>query len=172
MDVCGHADAQLLAGQAALARQSVALGEVGVGDVGLVYPDGVTQPDTVLVAGYRGEHAVPLLEGHLVGDTAQLGRALHGDVVAHGPDERDLGGKRLAVVLKDGASEEGEQPAAAAAPLRDAGGGRSVPPGATRAAFRTPRVRLVGCDGLGESAATPTSSRQRLSSAVRPATSA
>ena len=120
VDVYGDTDAQLLAGRAALPGLPVALGEVGVVDVGLVHPDGVARHDPVLVAGYRGEHAVPPLEGRLVGDTAQLGRALDGDAVAHGPDEGDSGGVRLAAVLEDGAREGGEPPAAAAAaPLVD-----------------------------------------------------
>ena len=115
VDVYRHADAQLLAGQAALPGLPVALGEVGVVDVGLVHPDGVAQHDPVPVAGHRGEHAVPPLEGRLVGDAAQLGRALDGHVVAHGPDEGDPDGERLAAVLEDGAREGVEPPAAAAA---------------------------------------------------------
>ena len=62
VDVDGDADAQLLAGLVALARLPVALGEVGVVDVGLVHPDGVAQHDPVLVAGRCGEHAVPPLD--------------------------------------------------------------------------------------------------------------
>ena len=58
VDVYRHTDAQLLAGQAALALLPVALGEVGVADVGLVHPYGVSQHDPVPVAGHRGEHAV------------------------------------------------------------------------------------------------------------------
>lgn len=111
VDADGDADAQLLAGQAALASLPVALGEVDVVDVGLVHPDGVAQHDSVLVAGYRGEYAVAPLEGRLVGDAAQLGRALDGDVVAYEPDEGDPGGERLAAVLEDGAREGGEPPA-------------------------------------------------------------
>lgn len=131
MDVVGHADVRLLAGQAALARLPVALGEVGVVDVGLVDPDGVAQHDPVLVSGHCGEHAVPPLEGGLVGDAAQLRRALDGEAVAHEPDEGDPGGERLAAVLEYGAREGVEPPAAAAAaPPRDAGGGGAVPPGA------------------------------------------
>lgn len=38
-----------------------------------------------------------------MGDTAQFGRALDGDVVAHGPNEEDQGGERFAAVLEDGA---------------------------------------------------------------------
>lgn len=49
--------------------------------------------DPVLVAGYHGERAVAPLEGRLVGDAAQLGRALDGEVVAQEPDERDPDGK-------------------------------------------------------------------------------
>lgn len=152
VDVDGDADAQLLAGKAALARLPVALGEVGVVDVGLVDPDGVAQHDPVLVAGYRGEHAVTPLEGRLVGDAAQLGRALDGDVVTHKPDQGDPGGERLSAVLEDGSREGGEPPAAgAAAPPRDAGGGGAVPPGA---ATRALRVRPIGRRGLGERAHT------------------
>lgn len=106
---CGRrwrADAQLLEGQAALADLPVALGEVGVVYVGLVHPDGVAQHDPVLVAGHRREHAVTPLEGRLVGDASQLGRALDGHVVAHEPDEGDPGGERLsAVSLANGPSE-------------------------------------------------------------------
>lgn len=120
VDVDGDAGAQLLEGQAALARLSVAHGEVGVVDVGLVHPDDAAQHDPVQVAGYRGEHAVPPLEGRLVGDAAQLGRALDGDVVAHEPDEGDPGrGGRLATVLEGGAGEGGEPPAAAAHLVND-----------------------------------------------------
>lgn len=87
VDVDGDAGAQLLEGQAALARLSVAHGEVSVVDVGLVHPDDAAQHDPGLVAGYRGEHAVPPIEGRLVGDAARLGRALDGDVVAHEPGQ-------------------------------------------------------------------------------------
>ena len=77
---------------------------------------------------------MPPLEGGLVGDAAQLGRALDGDVVAHGPDEGDPDGERLPAVHEDGAREGGEPPAAAAAaPPRDAGGGGAVPPGSASA---------------------------------------
>lgn len=102
VDVDGDADAQLLTGQAALAGLSVTLGEVGVVDVGLVHPDGVAQHDPVLVAGHRGEHAVPPLECGLVGDAAQLSRALVGDVVAYEPDAGDPGSEGLSAVLEDG----------------------------------------------------------------------
>ena len=102
VNVDGDTDAQLLAGQAALAGLPVALGEVGVVDVGLVHPDGVAQHDPVLVAGYRGEYAVTPLEGRLVGDAAQLGRALDGDVVAHEPDAGDPGSEGLSAVFEDG----------------------------------------------------------------------
>ena len=111
VDVYGDADAQLLAGQAALPGPPVALGEVGVADVGLVHPYGVSQLDPVPAAGHRGEHAVAPLEGRLVGDAAQLRRALDGDVVAHEPDEGDPDGERLSAVLEDGAREGGELPA-------------------------------------------------------------
>lgn len=60
---------------------------------------------------------------------------------------------RLAAVLEDGSREGGEPPAAAAAaPPWDPGRGRSVPPGAARAAPRAPRVRPVDRGGLGERA--------------------
>ena len=122
-------------------------------DVGLVSPDGVAPRYPVPVAGYRGEHAVPPLEGRLVGDAAQLGRALDGDVVAHGPDEGDPGGERLAAVLEGGAGEGGEPPAAAAAaPPRDPGRCQPVPPCAARAALRAPWVRPIGRGGFGERA--------------------
>lgn len=124
VDVDGNTVSELLAGQAALAGPPEALGEVGVVDVGLVDPDGVARHDPVLVDGRRCERAVPPLEGGLVGDAAQLRRALDGDVVAHVTDEGDPDGERLPAVLEDGAREGGEPPAAAAvAPPRDAGGG-------------------------------------------------
>lgn len=105
-DVDGDADSQLLAGEAALPDLPEALGEVGVVDVSLVHPDSAAQHDSVPVAGYRGEHAVPPLEGRLVGDAARLGRALDGDVVAQELDEGDQGGKRLAAAsLANGLSE-------------------------------------------------------------------
>lgn len=129
VDVDGDAGAQLLEGQAALARLSVAHGEVGVVDVGLVHPDDAAQHDPVPVAGYRGEHAVPPLEGRLVGDAAQLGCALDGDVVAYEPDEGDPGGERLATVPQDGTGEGGESPAPSLpAPPRDAGSDGAAPP--------------------------------------------
>lgn len=130
MHVYRHADAGLLAGGPTLPGPPVALGEVGVADVRLVHPDGVAQHDPVLVAGHRREHAVPPLEGGLVGDAAQLGRALDGHVVAHEPDEGDPDGEWLAVVLEDGAREGGEPPpAGAAAPSRDPGRGGAAFPG-------------------------------------------
>lgn len=176
--VDGDADAQLLTGQAALAGLPVALGEVGVVDVGLVHPDGVAQHDPVLVAGYRGEQAVPPLEGGHVGDAAQLGRALDGHVVAHEPDEGDPGGEGLAVALEDGAG--GEVILLPQQRQRHLG-----TPAAGDPYLQAPRP---GHPGRGRQAAaasasvpTPTSSRQRLSStaslsrrnssAVRPATS-
>lgn len=120
--------------RATLARLPVALGEVGVVDVGLVDPGGVAQHDPVLVAGYRGEHAVPPLEGGLVGDAAQLRRALDGDVVAHEPEEGDPGGERLSAVLEDNARGGVDPPAAAAAaPSGHPGRGGAVPPGAASA---------------------------------------
>ena len=151
--VDGDADAKLLAGQAALPGLPVALGEVGVVDVGLVHPDGVARHDPVLVAGHGCEHAVPPLEGRLVGDAAHLGRALDRHVVAHEPDEGDPDGERLAAVLEDGAREGGEPPpTGAAAPPRDAGHDGAVPPGAAGAAPRARRVRPIGHGGLGERA--------------------
>lgn len=152
VDVDDHADAQLLTGQAALARLPIALGEVGVVDVGLVDPDGVAQHDPVLVAGHRGEHAVPPLEGGLVGDAAQLRRALDGDVVAHGPDEGDPGGERLTAVLEDGARGGGGAAAGAEAPPRDPECGGAVPPDSASAATRALRLGPVGLCGLGERA--------------------
>lgn len=130
--VDGDADAQLLAGQAALPGLLVALGEVGVVDVGLVHPDGVAQHEPVLVAGHRGEYAVPPLEGRLVGDAAQLGRALDERVVAHEPDGGEPDGERLAAVL-EGIAGEGGGGAGADAPPRDACRGEPVPPGAASA---------------------------------------
>lgn len=151
VDVDGDADAQLLAGEAALPGLPVALGETVWVDVDLVNPDGSAQHNPLLVAGYRGKHAVPPLEGRLEGDAAQLGRALDGGVVAHEPDEGDPDGERLSAVLEDGAREGVEPPAAAAAaPPRDAGGGGAVPPGAASAAPRAFRFRTIGRCGLGE----------------------
>lgn len=98
-------------------QHSAALGEVRVVDVGLINPDVVAKHDSVPVAGHRGEHAVPALEGRLVGDAEQLGRAPDGDAVAHEPDEGGQGGKRLAAVLEDYAREGSEPPAAAAAEI-------------------------------------------------------
>lgn len=114
VDVYRHADAWLRAGEAALPGPPVALGEVGVVDVGLVNPDGAAQHDPVPVAGYRGEHAVLPLEGCLVGDAAQPGRALDGDDGAHESNESDPDREHLSAVLEDGAREGGEPPAAAA----------------------------------------------------------
>ena len=106
-----------------------------------------------MVAGYRGEHAAPPLEGGLMGDAAQLGRALDGDVVAHEPDEGDPDGERLSAVLEDGARGGVEPPAAgSAAPPRGAGRCRAVPPCAARAALRVPRVRPIGHGDFGERA--------------------
>lgn len=148
----------------------------------LVHLDGVARHDPVLVAGYRGEHAVPPFEGRLAGDAARLGRALDGHVVTHEPNEGDQDGQRLSAVLQDGAREGGEPPAAgAAAPPRDAGRGGPFPPGAARAASRAPWVGPVGRGGRGELAdadllvAAPLVdgfSEQQDSSAVRRATSA
>lgn len=114
MDVDGDADAQLLAGEVALPDLPATPGEVGVIDAGLVHPDGVAQHDPVLVAGNRCEHAVPPLEGRLVGDAAQLGRALDGNDGAHESNESDPDREHLSAVLEDGAGEGGEPPAAAA----------------------------------------------------------
>ncbi len=83
-------------------------------DVGLVNPEGVAQYKPVLVAGYRGERAAPPLEVHLVADATQLGRALDGDDGAHESNESDPDREHLLAVLKDGARERGEPPAAAA----------------------------------------------------------
>ncbi len=83
------ADAGLLAGEATLAGLPEALREVGVADVSLGDPDGAAYHDPVLATGHRGERAVSPLEGGLVVDVVQLGRALDGGVVAHEPDEGD-----------------------------------------------------------------------------------
>lgn len=182
VDIDGDAGAELLAGEAALEGLPVALGEVGVADADLVNPDGVAHHDSVPAAGRRGERTVPPLEGGLVVDAAQIGRALDGDVVAHEPDEGDSGEERLSAVLEDGPGEGVESPAAAAAaPPRYSCCGGPVPSGALGAALRAPRVRPV-CRGATASVPTPTSLRQclsptaslnsRNSSAVRPATSA
>lgn len=142
VDIEGDADAELLAGEAALAGLPEALGEAGVADVSLIDPDGVAHHDPVLATGHRGERAVPPLEGGLVVDAVQLGRALDGDVVAHEPDEGDPGEERLSAVLEDGPGEGVEPPAAgSAAPPRDPGRGGAVPPGASCAAPRAFRVR-------------------------------
>ena len=113
----------------------------------------MAQHDPILVAGYRGEHAVPPLEGGLVGDAAQLCRALDGNVVAHEPDEGDPDGERLLAVLEGGAGEGGEPPAAAAAaPSGHPGRGGPIPLGAARAARRALWLGPVGLRGLGQSA--------------------
>lgn len=90
----------------------VTLGGVCVVDVGLVNPEGVAQYKPVLVAGYRGERAAPPLEVRLVADAAQLART-HGDDGAHESNESDPDREHLSAVLKDGAREGGEPPAAA-----------------------------------------------------------
>ncbi len=96
---------------------------------------------------------MPPIEGGLVGDAAQPGRTIDGNVAAHEPDEGDPDGERLSAVFEDGAGGGGEPSAAAvAAPPRNPGRGRSVPPDAPGAALRAPRVRPVGCGGLGERA--------------------
>ena len=149
VDVDGDADAQLLAGEAALARLLVALGEVGVVYVGLVNPDVSRSvirsrwPDTV--ASTRCRHSKAVLW------VTPLSSAAHSTgTLWHEPDEGDHGGERLAAVLEGGAGEGGEPPAAAAAaPPRDPGSGGPVPPGAAGAAFRAPRVRSVGRRGPG-----------------------
>lgn len=92
----------------------VTLGGVCVVDVGLVNPEGVAQYKPVLVAGYRGERAAPPLEVRLVADAAQLGRALDGDDGAQKSNESDPDKEHLSAVLRDGAREGGEPPAAAA----------------------------------------------------------
>lgn len=79
----------------------------------LVDPEEVDVP--VEVAGYRDEHTVPPIEGGLVGDAAQLGRTLDGNVAAHEPDEGDPDGERLSAMFEDGSGGGGEPPAAAAA---------------------------------------------------------
>ena len=152
--VDGGADAELLAGEPALARLAVALGEVRVVDVGLVYPDAVAQHDAPLVARHRGEHAVAPLEGRLVAHAAQLGGAVQRHVVPHQADEagpRRQGGLRP---LEDGAGQRCEpRPAARAAPPPDAGRLAAVPPRSPPA----PGARRVGPEelgGLGEGAET------------------
>lgn len=153
VDIDGDAGAELLAGEAALEGLPVALGEVGVADADLVNPDGVAHHDSVPAAGRRGERTVPPLEGGLVVDAAQIGRALDGDVVAHEPDEGDSGEERLSAVLEDGPGEGVESPAAAAAaPPRYSCCGGPVPSGALGAALRAPRVRPVCRGGHGERA--------------------
>ena len=79
----------------------------------LVDPEEVDVP--VEVAGYRDEHTVPPIEGGLVGDAAQLGRTLDGNVAAHEPDEGDPDGERLSAMFEDGSGLGGEPPAAVAA---------------------------------------------------------
>ena len=83
----------------------VALGVVGVVDVGLVNPEGVVQYKPVLVASCRGDRAAPPLEVRLVADTTQLGRALDGGVVTHWPDKGGPDGERLSATLEDSACE-------------------------------------------------------------------
>lgn len=153
VDIDGDADAEPLAGEAALAGLPVALGEVGVADVGLVDPDGVAHHDPVPVTGHHGERAVPPLEGGLVVDAVQLGRALDGDVVAHEPDEGGSDEERLSAALEDGPGE-GVEPTAAgsAAPPRDPGRGGAAPPDSSCAAPRAFRVRPIGRCGLGQRA--------------------
>lgn len=91
----------------------VALGGACVVDVGLVNPEVVARYKPVLVASYRGERAAPPLEVRLVADATQLGRALDGDDGAHESNESDPDREHLSAVLKDGAREGGEPPAAA-----------------------------------------------------------
>lgn len=90
----------------------VTLGGVCVVDVGLVNPEGVAQYKPVLVAGYRGERAAPPLEVRLVADAAQLAAHSRGRW-AHESNESDPDREHLSAVLKDGAREGGEPPAAA-----------------------------------------------------------
>lgn len=46
---------------------------------------------------------MPPIEGGLVGDAAQLGRTLDGNVAEHEPDEGDPDGERLSAMFEDGA---------------------------------------------------------------------
>lgn len=63
-----------------------------------------------------------------MGDAAQLGRALDGDVVAHEPDEGDPVAYGLRQCSRTALASQGEPPAVAAAPPRDAGSDGAVPP--------------------------------------------
>ena len=79
--VDGDGDAGLLLREAPLPRLAVALGEVGVVDVGLVDPDAAPEHDAVLVAIDGREEAVTPLPGGLVAYPAHLGAGVerHGE---------------------------------------------------------------------------------------------
>lgn len=90
----------------------VTLGGVCVVDVGLVNPEGVAQYKPVLVAGYRGERARRRSKS-VLWLTPHSSPRTHGDDGAHESNESDPDREHLSAVLKDGAREGGEPPAAA-----------------------------------------------------------
>lgn len=151
--VDGDGDADLLLGEAALARLAVAVREVGVVDVGLVQPERVPEHDFVLVAVDGCEGAVAPLEGGLVGDAAQLGGGVERHVEPHHVDEAHPGRHVILGMLEDGAGQRVEPaPAGAALEPLQPGVGESVPAGVREPAPGARRVRTVDGGGLGEGA--------------------
>ena len=144
-------DAELLARKAAPARLPGALGEVGVGDVRLVYPGAALQHDPVLVPVHRREHAVPPFPGGLVRYAAHLGGRLDGDVPRHELDESRPGREILLAVLEHRVREGAEAGAALGAPVSLAASpGPPVFCRLLEAAPRALRARPVGRNGLVE----------------------
>ena len=150
-----HGDAEQPLGEAAPPCLAVAVGEVGVDDVGLVDPDPVPEDGSVLVAVDGGEDPVPPLPGRLVGDADRLGDAVDGHVVAHEPDEGGPLREAVAGVLED---RPGQRVALASAcgalPPLDPRRGAPVAPRAIGRARGAGGVRpeLVGRLGEGREA--------------------
>ena len=115
VDVDGHRDAQLLLGEAPFPGLAVAVSQVCVAYVGLVYPDPVAQHNPVLVSVHGGEDPVAPFPGYLVAYAAELRYRLQGDVPAHQPYEVYPGRKVLLAALQDGSSQRVEPASAAAA---------------------------------------------------------
>ena len=110
--VYGNGDTDLLLREPTLARLAVAVGQIGIIDVGLINPYAILEHQAVLVSVHGCKDSMPPFEGGLVRYAAYLCDGIERHIEAHEVDEVYPGGEVFLTALKDGAGKRAEPRAA------------------------------------------------------------